>query len=78
MTKGDANDTVERWTVPADGRIGRVVFHVPALGYVMALGGTPAARIALITIPALLLAGFALSAIWRPRRKEAPDVPAAA
>lgn len=78
VTKGDANDTVERWTVPADGRIGRVVFHVPALGYVMALGGTPAARIALITIPALLLAGFALSAIWRPRRKEAPDVPAAA
>jgi len=78
VTKGDANDTVERWTVPAGGRIGRVALRLPKLGYVLTLGKTPAARLALITLPALLLAGFALVSIWRPRRKEGPDVPAAA
>jgi signal peptidase I len=77
VTKGDANNTVERWSVPADGRIGRVAYRLPKLGYVLALGRTPGGRIALITLPALLLAGFALAAIWRPR-KEIPDAPAAA
>lgn len=77
VTKGDANDNAERWSVPADGRIGRVAFRLPKLGYAMALSRSPGARIALIALPALLLAGFALASIWRPRRKEAPDVPAA-
>ncbi|HEU0024478.1 MAG TPA: signal peptidase I [Thermoleophilaceae bacterium] len=78
VTKGDANNTVERWTVPADGRIGRVIFRVPELGYLLTFARGPAARVLLIAIPALMLAGFALLSIWRPRRKEAPDVPAAA
>jgi signal peptidase I len=78
VTQGDANNTVERWNVPADGRIGRVVLHVPKLGYLLTLGRTPAGRIALITVPALMLAAFALAAIWRPRRRETPDAPAAA
>jgi signal peptidase len=77
VTKGDANNTVERWTVPADGRIGRVLYRVPKAGYALAIGRTPAGRLALITIPALLLAAFALLAIWRPRKEEAPDAPAA-
>jgi signal peptidase len=70
VTKGDANKTVERWSVAADGRIGRVVFRIPKLGYLMTLGGSPPVRIALILLPVLLLAGFALSAIWRSDRKE--------
>lgn len=78
VTKGDANNTVERWSVPAEGTIGQVVFRLPKLGYVLSFTKTPAARMALITLPALLLAGFALASIWRPRREEAPDAPAAA
>jgi signal peptidase I len=77
VTKGDANRTVERWSVADDGRIGRVAFRIPKLGYLTALARTPAARAALITLPALVLAGLALMAIWRPRRKEDPDVAAA-
>lgn len=75
VTKGDANTNVERWTVPADGRIGRVVMRMPKLGYVMALSKKPAGRVALVALPALLLAGFALAAIWR---KEGEDAPATA
>ena len=78
VTKGDANADAETWSVPADGRIGRVAFRIPELGHVLAVGRSPTARIILITVPALLLAGFALMSIWRPRRKEGTDAPAAA
>jgi signal peptidase len=80
VTKGDANTNVERWSVPADGRIGRVVRHVPKLGYAMALTRRPEGRVALIALPALLLAGFALSAIWKTREdeEEMADAPARA
>lgn len=77
VTKGDANSNAERWAVPADGRVGRVVMKMPKLGYVMALSRKPEARVALIALPALLLAGFALAAIWR-KEEEAADAPAAA
>lgn len=72
VTKGDANNNVERWNVQADGRIGRVAFVLPKLGYAMTATRGPAARVALVTLPALLLAGFALASIWR-REEEAPD-----
>jgi signal peptidase len=79
VTKGDANSNVERWAVPADGRVGRVVMKVPKVGYVMALSRSPEARVALIALPALLLAGFALAAIWRKEEhaEEAADATAA-
>ena len=78
VTKGDANNNPERWKVPADGRIGRVALRVPKLGYAMTATRSPAARVALVTLPALLLAGFALASIWRPRREEEADAAASA
>ena len=78
VTKGDANETAERWSIPADGRLGRVSLRLPKVGYVLALGRTAAARIVLITVPALVLAGFALAWIWGPRRREAGDATAPA
>ena len=72
VTKGDANDTVERWTVPADGRIGRVMYRLPKLGYVLTLA-KGRGLILLITIPTLLLALSALWSIWRPRNEEEVD-----
>lgn len=77
VTKGDANDVAERWSVAADGQVGRVMFRLPKLGYALGLSRRPAGRVALITLPALLLAGYALYAIWTPRRKEEADAPAA-
>ena len=32
-TLGDANDVPEHWSVPRTGHIGRVVAHLPKLGY---------------------------------------------
>ena len=70
VTKGDANNTVERWTVAADGRIGRVDFRVPKLGYALALIHTRYGQLLLVGIPALLLGAYELVRIWRPRPHE--------
>ncbi|HEY3491865.1 MAG TPA: hypothetical protein VGK43_02865, partial [Solirubrobacterales bacterium] len=63
----DANTTQERWKVAADGKIGTVVYRVPALGFAVAWIGSPAGRIGLIIVPALLLIAMLLARIWRPR-----------
>jgi len=67
ITKGDANPTQEHWRVPLDGTIGTVAYRIPLLGYAVGPIGSPAGRIGLIVIPALLLAVSLLLRIWRPR-----------
>ncbi len=67
ITKGDANTTQERWKVPADGTIGTVAYRVPALGFAVGWIGSPAGRIGLVIVPALLLGLMLLMRIWRPR-----------
>lgn len=67
ITKGDANSTQERWKVAADGKIGTVVYRVPALGFAVGWINSPAGRVGLLIVPALLLAAMLLMRIWRPR-----------
>lgn len=67
VTKGDANDTVERWAVPTDGQIGRVVYRVPQVGSLLALVRSGPGPVILITIPVVAIALMQLLAIWRPR-----------
>ncbi|MGE5407991.1 MAG: signal peptidase I [Syntrophothermus sp.] len=76
VTRGDANTSVERWSVPADGSVGKVLYRVPKLGYAIVWAGTPEGRIGLIVVPALLLCWTAMARIWRPRGE--PDGGAAA
>jgi signal peptidase len=78
VTKGDANNTPERWSVPADGSIGRVAYDVPKVGYVMAYAGGRHGRILLFALPVLLLAGYELVRIWRPERENGAHGEAAA
>jgi signal peptidase len=79
VTKGDANNTTEHWTVPGDGRIGRVEYRVPMAGYALAWVSGKQGKLLLIVLPAFLLGGYELVRIWRapPARKEAPDAAAA-
>ena len=76
VTKGDANDSPERWQMDANGRLGRVVYRVPMVGYLVARLGDPRAKLALIVVPAALLALLELVRIWRPREPEPADVAA--
>ncbi|MGH2761442.1 MAG: signal peptidase I [Thermoleophilaceae bacterium] len=66
VTKGDANDAAERWSVPVTGEIGRVAYQVPKLGYVRALMSTREVRLGLVGM-VLLLGVLLLWDLWRPR-----------
>jgi signal peptidase len=72
VTKGDANNTVERWTVPANGRIGRVELRVWKLGYPLVYAHSRFGLIGLVALPALLLCLVELRKIWAsPAREKA-------
>jgi signal peptidase I len=68
VTLGDANDAPERWTVPADGRLGRVVAHLPRLGYARAAVSTRYARLGALGA-VLALGAMLLVDLWRPPRR---------
>ncbi len=71
ITKGDANNTVETWEIPREGSIGRVELRAPKLGYAVSWISTPAARLFLVVIPALLLGALELKRIWLPKEAHA-------
>ncbi len=76
VTKGDANNTPERWSVPVDGTIGQVRYRIPYLGYALAAIPGRGASFLLILIPALLIATYELVRLWRPKRlKTDPPMP---
>jgi signal peptidase len=64
-TQGDSNTGQEHWRAPADGRIGRVSYRIPMLGFVLVRAQTTAGRVGLIIVPALFLAISLLRTIWR-------------
>jgi signal peptidase len=68
VTKGDANNTTEKWVVPARGEIGRVRYRVPKVGRILWRTRTPQGKIMLLAIPAAILGLWQLIAIWRPKR----------
>ena len=69
VTLGDANDVPERWTVQRDGQIGRVVAHLPKLGYVRSWLSSRYARLAALGA-VLLLGALLLVDLWRPTKPE--------
>jgi signal peptidase I len=64
VTKGDANNSAERWAVAAGGEVGLVVYRLPKLGYGLAWLGRPFAKLLLVALPALLLGAYELRRIW--------------
>jgi signal peptidase I len=76
-TKGDANNAVERWTLPADGRLSHTVYRVPAIGRALLASHTPLGWTLLVGLPLLALGSEQIVRIWRPSRRR-PDAPALA
>lgn len=54
-TKGDANDAADAKTVGKNEIYGKVIFHLPFVGYLLDVAKTPLGFAALIIIPALLV-----------------------
>lgn len=65
VTRGDANNTSERWTIDASGSVGRVVGVLPGVGAVTAWAGDPAMRRGVFGLLGALLLALGLRWIWR-------------
>ena len=73
VTKGDANNTVERWRIPADGVISRVRYRVPEVGRLALLTRRRGGLVVLVLVPLLLLAIHEIARIWRPQKESTGD-----
>lgn len=73
-TKGDANEAADPWTFTLDGATqARVAFHVPYIGYVLSALAIRQVRMAVIGLPALLIAFAVLVGFLRDARKAKTD-----
>lgn len=55
ITKGDANNSEDAWQVVRESVLGKVLFNVPYLGYLVAYAKTQMGFILLVVIPATLI-----------------------
>lgn len=65
ITKGDANNTPDKREVRHSEVIGKVLFHIPALGYLLDFAKKPIGFIFLVVIPAALIVFEEMGKIWK-------------
>ena len=71
-TRGDANNVSEHWRVQASGEIGRVIYSIPKLGWVLSYARSKGVFVLLLGGALALLLVLELTAIWRPEEGD-PD-----
>src|SRR6266852_987524 len=74
QTKGDANDIVDQVQVEQSALLGRVVYSLPRLGYMIDFSKRTEGKLLFIALPGLLLAGDYLREKLRRRDKRAAAV----
>ena len=65
-TRGDANNVADTAEIRYNAMAGKVAASLPFVGYVLKWVSSPAARLLLIVVPGVLLAGIWLWEIWQP------------
>ncbi|HTE63026.1 MAG TPA: signal peptidase I [Solirubrobacteraceae bacterium] len=71
-TKGDANAVVDPWTFRLDRATqARVRLGIPYAGHVLSVLGRRDVRLAVVALPALLIALFSLARLWQALGEEA-------
>jgi signal peptidase I len=71
-TKGDFNTAVDPWKITfSQPRQARYVYHIPVIGYALALLSIRAVRMLLIGLPALVIAISLLWSLWSSAGEEA-------
>jgi signal peptidase len=63
-TKGDANNAEDPFTVPAENVVGKVLVHIPFLGFLFSFVKTPFGLILTLVLPGLFIIGLELREIW--------------
>lgn len=70
VTKGDANDSIDREPVMADNIVGAYTgFTIPYIGYMMAFANTPEGAALLLVVPGVLLLFYSGFMIWQAFRQ---------
>lgn len=64
-TRGDANNTSERWTIATKDRVGLVVYVLPKVGHVATIIRNPVGILGLVVLPIILIAAGVLRKIWQ-------------
>lgn len=70
ITKGDANEDPDQWTVRKENVIGKVIFTIPFIGYLGYFVRTPTGFILLIVIPVSLIIIMEIRNIVKELRKQ--------
>jgi len=70
-TKGDANPARDPWTIQLPGRVGRVAFQVPYVGYLLVYAQTREIRNVLLLLASTMVLVSVLRAIWRSPSRDA-------
>jgi len=65
VTRGDANTGVERWSIAADGQVGRLTGRVPKAGLAMAWMRDGTRRAILLLVTSLALIALLARIVWR-------------
>jgi signal peptidase len=65
QTKGDANEDVDPFVVPAQNVVGKICFHVPYLGYATQFVKTPLGLLLTLCLPGLVIVVMEMVNIWR-------------
>lgn len=68
-TKGDANNSSDPKEISQNEIIGKVIFKLPYLGYVLDMAKTPVGFILLVAIPALVIVYDEVLKIWKEVKK---------
>ena len=63
-TKGDANNAEDPYPVPAENVVGKVLVHIPFLGFILSFVKTPLGILLMLVIPGLLIIGLELREFW--------------
>jgi len=76
VTRGDANEVGENWSVSSTDRVGHVVLRVPHVGYVVGTLATPVGQLGLAGLAAVL-GVWILVVLWRPAPADDAETPVA-
>lgn len=67
-TKGDASEDVDSWVVKPGNLLGKVIFHLPSLGYAAKFIKTPYGFALLVGVPGLVIVASEIKNLFSPDR----------
>jgi len=75
LTKGDANPSLDAYSLPAKAVVGEVRLHLPWIGYLVGFAGSTTGFVLLLVIPGAIIIYAELNKLWNmlgPKRRAQP------